>query len=156
LADKKMRLGRFSKNKEIIYYGISLAALLLLLRWLEFRFLIMSHGFEIYAGALAVIFTTLGIWLAIKLTTPKTIVIEKEKPIAFEFNSKACETLGISKRELEVLELMANGMSNNEIAATLFVSLNTVKTHGAKLFEKLEVSRRTQAVEKGKRLQLIP
>lgn len=149
-------VGLLSKNKEYIYYGISIAALLLLLRWLEFRFLIVSHGFEIYAGALALIFTALGIWLAVKLTSPKTIVIEKERPAEFQFDSESFANLGISKRELEVLQLMANGMSNNEIAAELFVSTNTVKTHGARLFEKLDVNRRTQAIEKAKRLRLIP
>jgi NarL family two-component system response regulator LiaR len=148
-------LGLFSKNREMVYYGISLAGLLFVLRWLELRFLIFNHRYEIYAGALAVIFMSLGIWLAVKLIKPKTIVIEKEKPQAFDFDSQACESLGISKRELEVLELMAKGMSNNEIAAELFVSLSTVKTHCARLFEKLEVSRRTQAVEKAKRLRLI-
>jgi NarL family two-component system response regulator LiaR len=148
-------LGLFSKNREMVYYGISLAGLLFVLRWLELRFLIFNHRYEIYAGALAVIFMSLGIWLAVKLIKPKTIVIEKEKPQNFDFDSKTCESLGISKRELEVLELMAKGMSNNEIAAELFVSLSTVKTHCARLFEKLEVSRRTQAVEKAKRLRLI-
>ena len=144
-----------AKNKQVIYYGISLAALLFVLHWLELRLLILSHGFEVYAGAIAIIFTALGIWLAMKLTKPKTIVVEKQKPETFVFNASECEKLGISKRELEVLQLIANGMSNNEIAAELFVSLNTVKTHGARLFEKLEVNRRTQAVEKAKRLGLI-
>jgi len=146
----------FSKYKQTIYYGISLAGLLFLLRWLELRLLIFSHSFEIYAGMIAAIFMILGVWLAIKLMKPKTIVIEKEQPHAFQFDFKTCQSLGISKRELEVLGLMAKGMSNNEIAAELFVSLNTIKTHGARLFEKLEVSRRTQAVEKAKRLRLIP
>lgn len=146
----------FSRNKQVIYYGITMAFLLFLLHWLELRLLILSHGFELYAGAIAVIFTGLGIWLALKLTKPKTIIVEKEKPEIFVFNSAGCENLGISKRELEVLQLMANGMSNNEIASELFVSLNTVKTHGARLFEKLEANRRTQAVQKAKKLRLIP
>lgn len=143
-------------KRQLVYYGIAMAVLLFVLRWLELRFLIFSHSFEVYAGMIAVIFTVLGIWLAMKLTKPKTIIVEKEKPAAFVFNAILCESLGISKRELEVLQLMANGMSNNEIAAELFVSPNTIKTHGARLFEKLEVSRRTQAIEKAKRLGLIP
>ena len=146
----------FSKYKQTIYYGISLAGLLFLLRWLELRLLIFNNRFEIYAGAIAVIFTALGIWLTVKLIKPKTIIVEKEQSAKFEFDSKMCASLGISKRELEVLELMASGMSNNEIAEQLFVSLNTIKTHGARLFEKLEVNRRTKAIEKGKRLRLIP
>lgn len=145
-----------ARNKQAVYYGITLAGLLFLLRWLELRLLIFTHGFEVYAGAIAVIFTALGIWLAMKLTKPETIIVEKEKPSEFSLNVAACEKLGISKRELEVLQLMANGMSNGEIAAALFVSLNTIKTHGARLFEKLEVNRRTQAIEKGKRIGLIP
>lgn len=145
-----------AQKRQFIYYGIAMAVLLFALRWLELRLLVFSHSFEIYAGMIAVIFTVLGIWLSMKLTTPKTIIVEKEKPAAFIFNTAACGNLGISKRELEVLQLMANGMSNNEIAEALFVSPNTVKTHGARLFEKLEVNRRTQAIEKAKRLGLIP
>ena len=145
----------FLKYRQSVYYGLSLAGLLMGLRWLEFRFLILSHSYEIYAGAIAIIFTAVGIWLAIKLINPKPIVIEKERAVNFEFDSKMCEALGISKRELHVLELMAKGFSNNEIAETLFVSRNTVKTHGARLFEKLDVNRRMKAVEKAKQLRLI-
>ena len=145
----------FSKNKRVFLYGITLAALLFILRWLELRFLILNHAFEVYAGAIAIIFTSLGIWLAIKLTNPKTIVIEKAAVSTFVFDAKEFDRLGISKRELEVLQLMAQGMSNNEIAEKLFVSLHTVKSHGARLFEKLEVNRRMQAIEKAKRLRLI-
>lgn len=145
-----------AQKRQLLYYGIAMAVLLFVLRWLELRLLIFTHSFEIYAGMIAVIFTALGIWLAMKLTKPKTIVVEKEKPAVFVFNRSECENLGISKRELEVLQLMANGMSNNEIAEALFVSTNTVKTHGTRLFEKLEVGRRTQAIEKAKRLGLIP
>lgn len=151
-----------SGNKGVLIYGISLALLLLLLKWLELRFVIFDHAFEIYAGAIAIIFTGLGIWLAYKLTKPKveTIVVEKEVYInntdEFVLNEKEMANLGISRRELEVLQLMAEGLSNDEIAGRLFVSLNTIKTHTSKLFEKLDVKRRTQAIEKAKRLSLIP
>jgi len=149
-----------SKNKSVVLYGIFLAVLLFLLKWLELRFMIMSHAFEIYAGAIAVLFTALGIWLALKLTRPKTILIEKEvftaKSETFVLNEKELAKLNISKRELEVLQLMSEGLSNQEIALTLFVSLNTIKTHNARLFEKLEVKRRTQAIETAKRLSIIP
>ena len=151
----------FSGNKGILIYGTSLALLLFLLRWLELRFIIFDHAFEIYIGAIALIFTGLGIWLALKLTRPKvkTIVVEKEVYINntgdFVLNEKEMASLGLSKRELEVLELMAAGLSNDEIAGRLFVSLNTIKTHTSKLFEKLDVKRRTQAIEKAKRLSLI-
>ena len=150
------------KNKMILLYGISLAALLFLLKWLELRFVIYDYAFERYIGAIAVIFTALGIWLARKLTSPKikTVIIEKQVLInnseGFVQDEKKAAELGLSKRELEVLELMAVGLSNEEIAERLFLSLNTIKTHSARVFEKMEVKRRTQAVEKGKRLRLIP
>lgn len=152
-----------SKNKLIIIYGSSLALLLLILKWLEYRFVVVSHSFEIYIGGIALIFMGLGIWLALKLAKPKveTLIVEVEKEVFvntgpdFVFNEVELEKLGISKRELEVLQLMSAGLSNNEIAEKLFVSLNTVKTHSSKLFEKLDVKRRTQAIEKAKRLNLI-
>ncbi|MFC1224969.1 response regulator transcription factor [Pedobacter sp. BG31] len=134
--------------------------MLCLLKWLELRFIVINHAFEIYAGAIAVIFTGLGIWLALKLTKPKTILIEKEvlseKPETFVINEKEIIRLNISKRELEVLQLMSEGLSNQEIAERLFVSLNTIKAHNARLFGKLEVKRRTQAIEIAKKLGLIP
>jgi len=148
-----------TKNKSIILYGVFLAVLLFLLKWLELRLLIFSHAFEIYAGLIAIIFTALGIWLALKLTKPKTILIEKQVFIEhhenFILNETALTRLNISKRELEVLQLMSEGLSNQEIASRLFVSLNTIKTHNARLFEKMEVKRRTQAIEMAKKLSLI-
>lgn len=150
------------KNKNILLYGSSLALLLLLLRWLEFRFLVLNHALDLYIGAIALIFMGLGVWLALKLAKPKTqtIIVEKEVYIQsqeeFVRNETELEKLAISKRELEVLELMSKGMSNQEIAEHLFVSLNTIKTHSGKIFEKLDVKRRTQAVEKAKRLNIIP
>ena len=150
------------KNKAIILYGISLALLLFLLRWLELRFIIFQHSFEIYIGFIAIIFTVLGIWLALKLSKPKieTVVIEKEVYLdrneEFVLNTSLISQLELSRREMEILGLLAQGHSNQEIAAKLFVSLSTVKTHIQNLFEKLDVKRRMQAVEKAKRLKLIP
>jgi DNA-binding CsgD family transcriptional regulator len=148
------------KNKQIILYGASLALLLLLLKWLEWQFVIINNAFEIYAGAIAVLFTAFGVWLALKLAKPKvnTIVIEKSvfTDAIFSVNKAELNKLRISSRELEVLQLMAQGLSNQEIAEKLFVSLNTIKTHSSNLFVKMEVERRTQAVEKAKRLGLIP
>ncbi len=147
-------------------YGVSLAILLFLLKWLELRFILFSHSMEIYIGSIALIFTGLGIWLALKLMSPKVEVkiVEQliEKPVTkqnndeFELNEALLLDLGLSKRELEVLELMAGGLSNQEIAGKLFVSLNTIKTHSSNVFEKLDVKRRTQAIEKARRLSLIP
>ena len=154
-----MNFNILQKNKQNIIYGLALAALLLLLKWLEWRFLILDHAVEIYAGSIAVIFTALGIWLAVKLITPKvkTIVVEKEVFVGPEFvlNTMEATKLRLSNRELEVLQLMADGLSNQQIAERLFVSLNTIKTHTSNLFLKLEVERRTQAVEKAKRLRLV-
>jgi len=152
----------FIKHRSVLLYGTSLAVLLFLLRWLELRFIIFDHALEMYVGAIAVIFTALGIWLALKLTKPKIerVVVEKEiyieKQKEFIFNEAEMNRLGISKRELEVLQLMAEGLSNAEIAKRLFVSLNTIKTHASNLFFKLDASRRTQAIEKAKSLSLIP
>lgn len=135
---------------------------MLLLRWFEFRFLVLEHQIEIYIGLIAAFFLLFGIWVANKITNPKekTIIVEKEVRILsnedFVLNENELQLRKISKRELEVLTLMAEGLSNNEIAERLFVSLNTVKTHSAKLFEKLEVKRRTQAIETAKKLQILP
>ena len=159
MADNKNLLLR---NKATIVYSISLAFLLFLLKWLELRFIIFDHSFEIYIGFIAVIFTALGIWLALKLSKPKieTVVVEKEVYVTrnenFVLDTSLVSQLELSKRELEILGLLAQGHSNQEIAAKLFVSLSTVKTHIQNLFEKLDVKRRMQAVEKGKRLSLIP
>jgi len=150
------------KNKATIVYGISLAILLFLLKWLELRLIIFHNSFEIYVVSIAVIFTALGIWLTLKLSKPKieTVVVEKEVYVNgnenFVLNTSLISQLELSKRELEILGLLAQGHSNQEIAARLFVSLSTVKTHIQNLFEKLDVKRRMQAVEKAKRLHLIP
>jgi len=154
----------FIKNRLYILYGISLALLLVLMRLLEIRFLIISYSLEIYIGLIAVIFTSLGIWLAIKLMKPKvqTLVIEKEiiveveKKADFIQDEEQTALIGLSKREMEVLQLMSTGLSNGEIAEQLFVSLATVKTHTNRIFEKMDVQRRTQAIEKARRLKMIP
>jgi DNA-binding CsgD family transcriptional regulator len=149
------------RYKATIVYSISLAFLLFLLKWLELRFIIFDHSFEIYIGFIAVIFTALGIWLALKLSKPKieTVVVEKEVYVSrnenFVLDTSLVSQLELSKRELEILSLLAQGHSNQEIAAKLFVSLSTVKTHIQNLFEKLEVKRRIQAVEKARRLNHI-
>lgn len=150
------------RYKQILLYGLSMALLLFLLRWLELRLILVDHAMEIYIGAIALVFTALGIWLARKLAKPKvkTIIVEKEihiqKKDSFTWNEQAAGQLNLSKRELEVLGLMAEGLSNQEIASRLFVSLNTVKTHSSNLFIKMDVKRRTQAVEMGKRMNIIP
>jgi ATP/maltotriose-dependent transcriptional regulator MalT len=154
--------------KHILLYAAAMAAIILLLQWMQVRLLVIDHATEIYITGIAVLFTLLGIWLAKKLTRPNTavvrerVVVEKEvivyRPATETFvpDTAAINRLGISQRELEVLQRMAAGATNQEIADGLFVSLNTVKTHTSRLFEKLAVRRRTQAVEKAKRLHIIP
>lgn len=150
------------RNKELIFYGLGCAVLLFVLKWLEFRFLLFHYSLEIYIGFIAVIFTALGIWLALKLSKPKTetVVIEKEVYIYpkedFVLNESLVAKLELSPRELEILGLLAAGYSNQEIADQLYISLSTVKSHNQNLFEKLDVKRRTQAVEKAKKFHLIP
>ncbi|OJW81732.1 MAG: helix-turn-helix transcriptional regulator [Bacteroidetes bacterium 46-16] len=150
------------KHKATIIYSASLAFLLFFLKWLELRFIIFDHSFEVYIGFIALIFTALGIWLALKLSKPKieTVVIEKEVYVNrngdFVLNTSLVSRLELSKREMEILGLLAQGHSNQEIAAKLFVSLSTVKTHIQNIFSKLDVKRRMQAVEKARSLSLIP
>jgi two-component system, NarL family, response regulator LiaR len=149
-----MRLS--TKLKEILIYCISMALLFFLIKWLEANFIVFNYRLDFFIGALAIPFTVLGIWLALKLVKPKveTRIIEKEIYIdnsaQTEINQQEITKLGISKRELAVLNLMAGGLSNEEIAGKLFIGLNTVKTHSSNIFLKLDVKRRTQAVEKAK------
>lgn len=159
----KSSILKITKNikVQILQYSLALGLLLFLLRWLELRWLIFSHSMEVFTGLIAMIFTGLGIWLAIRLRKPKveTVTVEKhvfiEKEQDFQLNSEAIETLNISKRELEVLKLMSKGLSNEEIASQLFISLPTVKTHASNIFSKLNVKRRTQAVDEARKLDII-
>ena len=156
------------KRQTIIHgliYGLTGGALIAVLRLIEFRFLVVEHSFEIYGGLIAVLFAALGIWLGLKLTRKEEVVLLKEVvrevpvPVAnepFAVNEEQLKHLGITKRELEILELIAQGMSNREIAEKLFVSENTVKTHSSRLFDKLSAKRRTQAVQIAKENGLIP
>ena len=136
-------------KKSIVIYSIAVGLVAFLLQWLEYQYLVKVFSTEIYIVFIALFFTGLGIWVGLRLTAPT-----KEKP--FEKNEKALAYLGISDREYEVLTLLADGLSNKEIAARLFVSANTVKTHLAHLYDKLEVSRRQQAINKAKELRMIP
>jgi DNA-binding CsgD family transcriptional regulator len=145
-------------KKHILIYGLCGGALILLLKLVEYRFLVVEHSIEIYGGLIALLFALLGIWLGLKLTRNKETIIVKEvpAPLAFTLNEVRLRELGITRRELEILGLIAGGLSNREIAEKLFVSENTVKTHSSRLFEKLSARRRTQAVQLGKELGLIP
>lgn len=139
-------------KRTILFYGLTLASLVFLLKFLEYRFIIRDLSLEFYFGIVAILFTAIGIWAGLRLTRKKIVIATSE----FILNESELLRLGISKREHEVLGLMAQGFSNQQIADKLFVSLNTIKTHSSNLFLKLEVSRRTQAVQKAKELRLIP
>jgi DNA-binding CsgD family transcriptional regulator len=142
-------------RKTVIFYSIALAALVFVLKMLEFRYFVRDLSLEFYLGLVAVMFTTLGIWAGFRLTRKKPVVIEV--PVrSFVLDENLLGQLAISKREYEVLELIAKGLSNQEIADKLYVSLNTVKSHTSNLFLKLDVKRRTQAIEKAQSLRLIP
>jgi two-component system, NarL family, response regulator LiaR len=146
-------------KKHILIYGVCGGILILLLKLIEYRFLVIERSLEIYGGLVAILFVSFGIWLGLKLTKNKETVIVKEVPVMvreFVFDQAKLQHLGITAREFEILELIANGMSNREIAERLFVSENTVKTHSSRLFDKLNAKRRTQAVQIAKELGLIP
>ncbi len=139
-------------KRTVIFYGLTLAVLVFLLKYLEYRLFVRDLSIEFYVGLVALFFTGLGIWAGFKLTRKQVVIVGPE----FILNESELQRLGISKREHEVLELMAQGLSNQEIGDKLFVSLNTIKTHSSNLFLKLEVNRRTQAVQRAKELRLIP
>jgi DNA-binding CsgD family transcriptional regulator len=147
-------------KKQILIYGLLGGLLITVLKLVEYRFLVVEHSIEIYGGLIALLFAGVGIWLGLKLTRKKEVVVFKEvmvsAPVPFALNDERLRELGITPREREILELIANGMSNREIAEKLFVSENTVKTHSSRLFDKLSAKRRTQAVQIGKELGLIP
>lgn len=153
-------------KKTVLGYGILAGVLIALLKLIEYRYLVVEHSLEIYGGIIAAMFAALGIWLGLKLTKTRVVTREVHVPIdvpvpvpvdgPFQRNEKRLEELGITARELEILEAMAAGLSNREIAERLFVSENTVKTHANRLFTKLSAQRRTQAVQLAKEAGLIP
>jgi DNA-binding CsgD family transcriptional regulator len=142
-----------------LLYGLCGGLLILALRMIEYRFLVVQHSFEIYGGLIAVLFAGVGIWLGLKLTRKEEVIVVREVPVSasqpFTVNEDNVRSLGVTKRELEILDLIAKGMSNREIANHLFVSENTIKTHSSRLFDKLSAKRRTQAVQIGKEMGLI-
>ena len=136
--------------RTVLIYGLALAAGAALLQWLEYRIWAQSHAGEIWIGLIAVAFLGLGVWVGARLFRPMATAG------AFETNTPALTALGITRREHEVLGLLASGRSNKEIARQLNLSPNTVKTHIARLYEKLEAVRRTDAVLRARELRLIP
>jgi DNA-binding CsgD family transcriptional regulator len=150
--------GRRHGLRDIVLYGLCGGVLIAVLKLTEYRFLVIAHSLEIYGALVAALFAGVGIWLGQTLTRKKPAVIIKEVVPAepFVVNEARVKELGITPRELEILGLIAGGLSNREIAERLFVSENTVKTHSSRLFDKLGAKRRTQAVQFGKATALIP
>ena len=148
-------------NKHVLFYGLLGGLLIALLKAVEYRFLVVEYSVEIYGGLIAAIFAGLGVWLGLRITRPAlpspSVVTIEAVPAATPFVRDAAqvEILGVTPRELEILELIAQGLSNREIAEKVFVSENTVKTHSSRLFDKLGAKRRTQAVQLGKQRGLI-
>ena len=146
-------------KRHVLIFGLIGGILIAVLKWTEYRFLVIEHSIEIYGGLTAATFAVLGIWLGIKLKRTKEKVVVKEVLVPagepFVPDERKREDLSITRRELEILELIAQGMSNREIAGQLFVSENTVKTHSSRLFDKLGANRRTKAVQMGKAQGLI-
>ena len=148
-------------NRHVLLYGLLGGLLIALLKAVEYRFLVVEYSVEIYGGLIAAIFAGLGVWLGLRITRPAppspTVVTNAPAAAATPFVRDAAqvERFGITPRELEILELIAEGLSNREIAEKLFVSENTVKTHSSRVFDKLGARRRTQAVQLGKQRGLI-
>lgn len=151
-------------KKTVLLYGLLGGVLIAVLKLVEYRYLVLEHSLEIYGGLVALMFSVLGIWLGQKLTRTRETVVVREVPVRIEVpvigpfvrNEARLVQLGITPRELDILEALAAGLSNKEIAERLFVSENTVKTHAARLFGKLSAKRRTQAVQLAKAAGLIP
>lgn len=145
--------------KAVAVYGLLGGVLIVVLTLTQYRFLVLERSVEIYGGLVAAIFAALGIWLGLTLTRapePMPAVPPQPADTPFAVDEEKLRELGITPRELEILHLIARGMSTREIAAALFVSENTVKTHASRLFSKLGVNRRIQAVETARALRLIP
>jgi len=145
-------------KKTVLLYGLLGGVLIVALKVVEYRYLVLTHSLEIYGGIVAILFSALGIWLGLKLTKTKETIVVREVPVPGPFtrNEARLAELGITPREFDILEALAAGHSNREIAERLFVSENTVKTHAARLFDKLQAQRRTQAVQRAKEAGLIP
>jgi len=156
-AKRSVELGM---RKHVLLYGLLAGVLIVALQLIEYRWLVVQHSVEIYGGLVAAVFATLGIWLGLRLTQRSDTVVVREvmvpAPVNFVRDQSKLHSLGITPRELEILELIAAGLSNKEIATRVYVSENTVKTHSSRVFDKLGARRRTQAVQLGKELRLIP
>ena len=146
--------------KRVVFYGLAGGLLLALLKLIEYKHFVHAYPSEIYGGLVAVIFSAVGIYLGLRWARSREVVVVREVRVPQErpvvFDAEKPREFGITPREHEILGLIAEGLSNREIGERLFVSENTVKTHSSRLFAKLGVNRRVQAVSKGRELGLIP
>jgi DNA-binding CsgD family transcriptional regulator len=148
--------------KQVALYGAVGGVLIALLKVIEYKHFVHEYPGEIYGGLVALIFMALGIYFGLRWTRAKQVVVIREVPVPvrmdgpFVLNAGKLKEIGLTAREHEILAHIAQGLSNREIGEKLFVSENTVKTHSSRLFEKMQVNRRVQAVQKGKDLGLIP
>ena len=149
--------------RRVVFYGLVGGVLIALLKYFEYKHFVHAFPTEIYGGLVAVIFSAVGIYFGRRLTQARQVVVIKEVHVPrgaedapFELDSGKLKELGITQREHEILGLIAEGLSNREIGERLFVSENTVKTHSSRLFGKLGVNRRVQAVQRGRELGLLP
>ncbi len=147
-------------KRHVLIFGVVGGVLIATLQYTQYRFVVIEHSIELYGALVAILFATFGIWLGLRITRRRETVVVKEVLVPagqpFSPDTVRQEALGITARELEILGLVARGCSNREIATQLFVSENTVKTHCARAFDKLGAARRTQAVQRGKELRLLP
>jgi len=157
-------------RRHVLIFGVVGGLLIATLQYTEYRFVIIEHSVELYGALIAILFATFGIWLGLRITRSRetiqeTVVVKEvlvpagaSAPFAPNTARQQAQqqALGITARELEILTLVARGLSNREIATQLFVSESTVKTHCARAFDKLGAARRTQAVQRGKELGLLP
>lgn len=151
-------------KRHVLIFGLAGGLLIAILQYSEYRFLVIEHSVELYGALVAALFSAFGIWLGLRLTRRRERIVIKEvlvpaelpDPEPFVPNTARQTTLGITDRELEVLSLVARGLSNRQIGEQLFVSENTIKTHCARAFDKLGASKRTQAVQRGRELGLLP
>jgi len=142
--------------RQVALYAAVGGVLIAVLKLIEYKHFVHAYPAEIYGGLIALIFTALGIYFGLRWTRPKEVVVVREVPARFVLDAQKLKEVGLTAREHEILGLIAEGLSNREIGERLFVSENTVKTHSSRLFEKMQVNRRVQAVQKGKDLGLIP
>ncbi|HWE85931.1 MAG TPA: response regulator transcription factor [Terracidiphilus sp.] len=155
-------------KRHVLIFGLAGGLLIATLQYTEYRFVVIEHSVELYSALVAILFAAFGIWLGLRITRRREIIretvvvkevlvlAEAPAPQPFAPDTVRQQALGITARELEILTLVAHGLSNREIATQLFVSENTVKTHCARAFDKLGAARRTQAVQRGKELGLLP